>query len=454
MTLGTSVPVEIFVFRAVVGPEGSKIFMSGPKTSHYSISAAGRQAQERRQAEERKRREKLAARFAAAEEKRSILEKRIARLSMAVGKLRERFPSERIDISVPSHYAPQTEDPGSLEDFVHRLEGEILKAETTLRNAGDQAKANEDFRGAARNAAEFCEGTASTAEEAMRRFMESKVVKPAGSSTMDRRAEIDRILGRQGSENWREATPQLEGLVMEALSVDSENRFAALTTEIRLQLQGMKKREEARNVCAKKAKVLLDLLESEIPLGEEQLKQRLELVRLGAIEFSDVFEKMVSAAIAKAKEATKASTQALAADIVKETLADLGYDVAPIEETLFAKGGKVYFRKAGWKDYCVRLTVRPDESKMNFNVVRLGGQDFRSREADIEAENAWCLGYQQFVETLASRGLDTKLSRHLPVGALPVQAVSADEVSLSAFGPSGKRLKTDRKAKARGGDGG
>lgn len=428
--------------------------MSGPKTSHYSLRTARRQEQERRQAVERKRREELAARFAAAEEMRSTLDKRAARLSMAVAELRERFPSEKVDISVPRCGVLETEDPGSLEDFVRRLEGEILRAETTLRNAGDQAKANEDFRGATRNAAEFCAGTASTAEEAMRRFVEAKAVKLTGSSMTDRRAEIDRILGRQGSENWRDATPKLEGLVMEALSVGSENRFSALTTEIRLQLQDMKRREEARNAGAEKAKVLLDLLESEIPLGEESLKQRLELARVGAIEFSDVFEKMVTGAIAEAEEAAKASTQALAADIVKETLVDLGYDVAPIEETLFAKGGKVYFRKAGWKDYCVRLTVRPDENKMNFNVVRIGVQDLSSREADIEAENAWCSGYQQFVDTLASRGLDTELTRHLPVGAVRVQAVSADEVSLSAFGPSGKRRRTDSKAKARGGDGG
>lgn len=427
--------------------------MSGPKTSHYSIRAARQQEQERRQGEERKRREELAARVAAAEEKRFELEKRAGRLSLAVGELRGKFPAEKIDISVPGCDAPQTADPGRLEDFVRRLEGYLLKAETALKNAGDQAKTNEDFRSATRKAAELCEGSASTAEEAMRRFVESRADKPSGSSMTDRRAEIDRILGRQGLENWREATPKLESLVMEALSVESENRFSALTTEIRLQVQEMKSREEGRKAGAKKAKVLLDLLDSEIPSGEEPLKQRLELVRVGAIPFSDDFEKMANGAIAKAEEAAKARIQASVADIVKDTLADLGYDVVPIEETLFAKGGKVYFRKASWKDYCVRLTVRPDESKMNFNVVRIAGQESSTREADIEAENAWCSGYQQFVDTLAARGLDTELTRHLPVGAVPVQAVGSDEISLSAFGPQEKRRKTENKAKLRGGDG-
>ena len=279
--------------------------------------------------------------------------------------------------------------------------------------------ANEEFATATRNAAELSKGAASTAEEAMRRFVESRAVKPSGSSMTDRQAEIDRILARQGLENWKEATPKLENLVMEALSVESENRFSALATEIRLQVQEVKKREEKRKADAEKAKELLDFLDSEVPAGEESLKQRLELVRVGAISFSEDFEKMAHCAVAKAKAAAKASIQASAADIVKETLADLGYDVAPIEETLFAKGGKVYFRKAGWNNYCVRLTVRPDESKINFNVVRMAGQEgdtgAASRESDIEAENAWCSGYQKFVDTLATRGLDTEL-KQTPTG--------------------------------------
>jgi hypothetical protein len=257
--------------------------------------------------------------------------------------------------------------------------------------------------------------------------------------------------------NWKAATPKLESLVMEALSVESESRFSALTTEIRLQVQEINRREESLKDSSDKAKSLLDLLDLEIPSGEGPLKQRLELVRVGAIPFSDDLEKMARGAIAKAESAAKASTQASAADIVKETLADLGYDVAPIEETLFAEGGKVYFRKAGWSDYCVRLTVRPDESKINFNVVRMtdnvGDVGASSRKSDIEAENAWCSGYQQFVDTLAARGLDTKLTRHLPVGAVPVQTVSSDEVSLPEFGSQEKRRKTEIKAKLRGDDG-
>jgi hypothetical protein len=236
--------------------------MSGPKTSHYSIRAARRHEQERRQAEERKRREELAARFAAAEESRSKLEKRAGRLSMAIGELRARFPGEMIDVSVPVCNGSQTEDPGSLEEFVRRLEGDLMNAETALKNAGEQAKANEDFRTATRSAVELSEGFASTAEEAIRKFVESRAATLSGSSMTDRRAEINRILGRQGLTNWSDASPQLESIVMEALSVESEARFFALTTEIRLQVQEMNRREYIRKAGSEKAKAILYLLDS------------------------------------------------------------------------------------------------------------------------------------------------------------------------------------------------
>jgi len=430
--------------------------MSGPKTSHYSIRAARQQEHARRQAEERKRREELAARVTAAQGTRSDLEKRAARLARAIEELSERFTAEKIDVAIPDCAAPETEDPRRLEDFVGKLERDLLHAESALRNAGEQARANQDFRSATRTATELCEATASTAEEALRRFIESKATKASGSTMAERKAEIDRILGRQGSEHWRDATPKLERIVLDAMSADSDNRFAALTTEIRLQVQEMRRLEQTRKVDADRASALLERLDVGIPSGEEPLKQRLELVRVGAIPFSENFETQARNALAKAEEADKAKLQASAAGIVKDTLADLGYDVAPIEETLFARGGKVYFRKAGWNNYCVRLTVRPEESKMNFNVVRIAEQAddmaSSSREADIEAENAWCSGYQQLVDTLAARGLDTRLTRHLSVGAVPVQAIGTDEVSPLAFGPQTKKRKTEKTAKIRGSD--
>ena len=428
--------------------------MSGPKTSRYRITAARRKEQERLLAEQRRKRKELAARVAAAESTHIQLEKRAARLSMIVEELRQRFPSEKVDVAIPDCRAPKTEDPARLEEFVGKLETSLLQAETAWQIAGEQVKANQDFLSATRSAANLSRGTASTVEAAMRQFIEAKASKSQANSMIARQTEIDRIFGRRGGNKWRDATPRLERLVMEALSVESEDRFFALTTEIRLQLHAMNSLEERRKADAAKAKVLLDRLELQIPFGEESLKQRLELVRVGAIPFSESFNDMASSALARAHEAEKAKLQQAATDIVRGTLTDLGYEVAPIEETLFARGGKVYFRKSGWNDYCVRLMVRPEEGTMNFNVVRVanGTSEQSSREADIEAENAWCSGYKQLTDTLAARGLDTQLTRHLPAGAVPVQTVGSGEVSMSAFSVRKKKGKPAMHAKTLGSD--
>lgn len=206
-----------------------------------------------------------------------------------------------------------------------------------------------------------------------------------------------------------------------------------------------------RKANADRAKSLLDSLDREIPKGADALKQQLELVRVGAIPLTEDIESLVRSELSNAAEAARQQLQASATNIVRGTLADLGYDVAPIEETLFARGGKVYFRKKGWKDYCVRLTVRPDENKMNFNVVRIADRADEdrssSRQADLEVESAWCSGFEELLDQLKERGLEMQLTRRLPVGGVPVPLVGSDEVPVSAFIPPTKKQKENQAKK-------
>ena len=425
--------------------------MSGPKTSHYRLRANRKQEDSRRQAEERQRREVLAARVAAATVACSALKKRTAKLADAVRDLQTSFPQEIVNVVVPKFAAPKSEDPQRIEDYVAKIESDLAEAESVLRKAGEQAKANKDFRSATQSAAELCSGAMMSAEEVMQRFLESTKSNVTKKSIRERRTELARILGRYGADDWNTASPTLEHLVIEAISTESEERFSGLTTEIRRQIQELKKTEANVKADAKKAKTLIEHLELKVPTGEEQLKQRLELVRVGAIAFPADIEAEVGEAIAKAGRADRRRTQDTASGIIKGTLVDLGYDVSPIEETLFVSGGKVYFRKPGWNDYCVRLTVRPDESKINFNVVKVADQSDTgspsTRAADIEAENAWCSGYQQLVDTLKARGLETELTRHLAVGAVPVPVIVADEISSMVFGAPTKKRQTAPKTK-------
>lgn len=430
--------------------------MSGPKTSHYKLRAQRRQEQARRQAAERKRREELATRTAAARAVCSDLEKRTARLAASVREIQESFPAEKLKISVPDFEDPKTDDPHILEKYAAKVEKELAKAESALQKAGDQAKANQAFRGAAQSAAKLCSGDTMSADEVMRRFLETATTNLTEKQLKERRAELDRVLGRYANAGWEASPPKLEHLVMEALSTRSGARYEALATELRHQIQLMNQEQARAQADAKKAQTLLDSLEIAVPLGADQLKQRLELVKVGALALPEGIEALVAKEVAIAEQARGRESQEAASGIVREALLDLGYEVAPIEETLFVRGGKVYFRKPGWNDYCVRLTVRPDESKINFNVIRIAGPDEDKRAAmgaaDIEAENAWCSGYQLVVDTFKARGLETELTRHLPAGAVPVPVVGSDEVPAAAFCIPAKKRKPVRKSEVLGGE--
>jgi hypothetical protein len=120
--------------------------------------------------------------------------------------------------------------------------------------------------------------------------------------------------------------------------------------------------------------------------------------------------------------------QEAAALVLEQSLRDLGYEVEDIEATLFADGGTVHFRRAGWESYFVRLRVDAREATVNFNVIRARGDEESSerRRQDALAEDRWCAEFPRLLQTLAARGLRLDVTRRLEAGELPVQVVDRD----------------------------
>ena len=140
--------------------------------------------------------------------------------------------------------------------------------------------------------------------------------------------------------------------------------------------------------------------------------------------------------------------ESAAAYVLQESLRDLGYDVEDIEATLFADGGTVHFRRAGWENYFVRMRVAPLEKTVNFNVVRARGDEETDerRRQDALAEDRWCTEFPRLLDTLASRGLALDVTRRLDAGAVPVQVVEG--ASLPAIA-SEEPQRTQQAPKAR-----
>ena len=415
--------------------------MSGPKTSHYTILAAQRQREQQRQA-----REAFAARVNAAKRQCAELETKHFLLSSALSKLRQKFQTQKINVELPAFIMPETDDPTRLEDTATKYQRLLAQVEIDLKVASAQAQANVEFRDALQSTASMSPAEGESATEAITRFLEKLADDQVNSIFQDRKKSIDRLLGHFGLSGFSSCPPKLYELIMSALQAPSATRFDGLLDEIRLQMSRQEAAELAAKLAADQATELLDLLESALEDDVQGIKQDLELVRVGATPMTPEIESKAREILSNAKDLNQTKNNEAASLILSNTLSDLGYEVASIEDTLFVKGGKVYFRKPGWNNYCVRLTVRPEESKMNFNVVRMLGErgetETASRTSDIEAENAWCSGYDALIDSLATRGLEAKLTRHLPVGAVPVPGIDKNEISIENFSNNSTKKKT------------
>lgn len=128
-------------------------------------------------------------------------------------------------------------------------------------------------------------------------------------------------------------------------------------------------------------------------------------------------------ALASAAEQKK--LQEAAAIVLEQSLKDLGYAVEDIEETLFVEGGIAHFQKAEWGDYFIRLRIDPKRGAMNFNVVRAGTVGEDRKHEDMLAEERWCSEFPKLFETLKARGIPIMVTRLLQAGEAPVQVVDA-----------------------------
>lgn len=137
--------------------------------------------------------------------------------------------------------------------------------------------------------------------------------------------------------------------------------------------------------------------------------------------------------------------------VLEQTLKDLGYQVEGIAETLFVEGGVVHFRRQGWGDHMVRLRINPAAASRaanaNFNVIRKVAEvNNETSVQDHIAEDRWCSEFPLLMQTLAARGIQMQVTRHLGAGELPVQQVLADK--LPAFADEDASTMQGRSGKA------
>lgn len=248
----------------------------------------------------------------------------------------------------------------------------------------------------------------------------------------------------------RDDAPAAERRAIEAigrtiLAEASTGRAEALLFELsariqQLNLECARHEKELRDV-----RVLLDDLARDDSEEASLLVESLRQIERGHAILSDELraraERAVSAAQGRAK-----STRV--AEILEETLSELGYTVDEDFSTLSVDGGALYFRRQEWGDYSVQMNLHTTDSRLNMHLVRHGGPALPSVDQDREdrsMEERLCPEVEPLLARMKEHGLDVRLSRKELPGAVPMKVVAAIG-SAPAPAPGRKKLRRKRSA--------
>lgn len=238
---------------------------------------------------------------------------------------------------------------------------------------------------------------------------------------------------RQFLERHHIALPEIIGEQVRALyETDDASAATGLGAAIRHGLMQAEASVEREHIEARK---LLHALEG-LPNSDPRLQsacERLEAVLSGKDQLTDTLRKTVES-IRRAIATQARERDERAAGILRSALEDLGYEVEPIAETLFVDGGTIHFRKPDWEgSYAVRLRVDPRRDMLNFNMIRVSDDESSDRgiqqKQDIAMENSWCKEFDRMQSVIHDRGIDTKVTRRVNAGALPVLKIGPESVN-------------------------
>lgn len=341
-------------------------------------AAALRREEERRAREEAQRRAERAAELLITARGH---EQRLARATRLAAEARARYPEIALDLPMPPAAPSDTGDPAAIERYIALLEEAAQLIEARIREQSIRAATTQ-------GASELMNALAATVGAEPRSAAELLTMyanevqalrRPAATRVLDRKALAERILGRLTTLEPGAIPAALGQLMRDIMEAASDDRAELLALELRAQVQQLND-ETARAAAA----------------------------------------------------AQENRTREMTGLVVAEVLADLGYEVEPITETLFVQGGIAHFQRAEWGDYYVRMRVDPATRNINVNMVRAttdsGPPDPAQRRRDQDMEAAWCAGLPKLLAELAARGVDTRKLRELDAGALPVQAVKPETI--------------------------
>ena len=125
--------------------------------------------------------------------------------------------------------------------------------------------------------------------------------------------------------------------------------------------------------------------------------------------------------------------RAYAAEVMREEIERLGYEVGEKFEALVIKGGKTLVHKPDSGEYGVVVEVSGAE--VHAEPVRIGEsaaeRSAQGQRRDQAFERACCKDFEQARAAMETRGVVGRVARRIPVGSRPIQVVGGDQVEAS-----------------------
>jgi hypothetical protein len=262
----------------------------------------------------------------------------------------------------------------------------------------------------------------------MHRAMNAKL-DPAQSDNV--RQMVARVLSRLDLSPGEPVPVDLDHLAQAIVLAPDLERAESLAMELRLRVQKQCDARALQRADIEEARNLLAAMADESP---QALQQLLENVIAGEQTMDAPLRETARTTLETIEAQRKQFQEEAAAQVLEQSLRDLGYEVEGVENTFFIEGGVAHFQRHGWGEYFVRMRVGVEDKTLNFNVVRAKGaqESAERRRVDTMAEDRWCSEFPKLLETLAARGIALDVKRLLGAGELPVQVVDASTLPATA----------------------
>ena len=246
--------------------------------------------------------------------------------------------------------------------------------------------------------------------------------------------ETSRVLGGLSeavSPNERDALERIAASFVEAEASKQHGRAKTLLIELRVGVQQANESAAlASDEAAQEAERVAVLKEKLRGLEGSDVREIVDEIARMEREEAPLTVAFAVRAKQVGRAARERADRAYAAEVMREELERLGYEVGGDFESVFVAGGEKLVRKPRAGDYGVVVEVYG--AQVHVEPVRIG-QPFaerprRAQPEDLEAGKACCQDFRRMRAAMKERGVTNKVSRIDPVGSQPLRMVASEPV--------------------------